>query len=151
MKHLNLSNPELRGSKREGFTSVSLLIALVLMLAAGGQAFGQSASPKGHVRGVVKDEKGESMAGASVYLKGTTQGTTTDNDGRFEFPRELNQGDRLTFSFIGYESVEYVVNGTAGEDIEIVMNVDVTIIGDVAVDEVYTARPGLRQFFRRIF
>ena len=91
------------------------------------------------------------MAGASIYLRGTTEGTTTDAEGRFEFPRKLEEGDKLTISFIGYESVEYVVMGTADEHIEISMLVNVEIIGDLGIDEVYTAKLGLRQFFKKIF
>lgn len=163
MKHLNLSNSKPTGGKRKTFTSVSLLATFVLLLASG-QTFSQTASVPDLIRekqsllasshlvsGIVKDEKGEPMAGVSIYLKGTTEGTATDSDGRFTFPRKLNEGDRLTISFIGYESVEYVVQGTLDENIEIAMNVDVIVWGDTGVNDVYTTKPGLLRFFKKLF
>ena len=167
MKHLNLSIPE-PSTIHRGFKPLSIGFACVLLLMASEPTFSQAPSLKeqiesakhrdsdrdtyGHtVSGIVKDEKAEPMAGASIYLKGTTEGTTTDAEGRFEFPRKLNEGDRLTISFVGYESVEYVVQGTIDENIVVVMNVDVIIWGDVAVDEIYTTRPGLRRFFKKLF
>ena len=165
MKHLNLSIP--RSARiRRGFKPLTIGFACALLLMTGKPTFSQAPSVKEQIEsakyrenesvahtvsGVVKDEKGEPMAGASIYLRGTTEGTTTDAEGRFEFPRKLEEGDRLTISFIGYESVEYVVVGTADEHLEISMVVNVEIIGDLGVDEVYTAKPGLRQFFKKIF
>ncbi|HEV7379709.1 MAG TPA: carboxypeptidase-like regulatory domain-containing protein, partial [Dyadobacter sp.] len=37
------------------------------------------------IRGVVKDDKGEGLPGVSIVLKGTTRGTSTDVNGKFEF------------------------------------------------------------------
>jgi hypothetical protein len=166
MKHLNLSIPQ--PSRIRGFKLLSVGTACVLLMITGKPAFSQAASVKeqielaklrdsegvtsGHtVSGTVRDKYGEPMAGASIYLKGTTEGTTTDAEGHFEFPGKLQEGDILTFSFIGHESVEYAVKGSADEYIEISMREDVTIIGDLAVDDVYTTKTGLRQFFRKIF
>ena len=167
MKHLNLSIPQTSRIRR-GFNLLSIAIACALMLATNRPSFCQTPSVKeqvesakrrdretatyGHtVSGIVKDAEGEPMAGTSIYLKGTSEGTTADTDGRFEFPRKLEEGDILTFSFIGYESVEYVVMGAADEHIEISMRENVIIIGDLAVEDAYTAKTGLRYFFRKIF
>jgi TonB-linked SusC/RagA family outer membrane protein len=61
----------------------------------------------GKVTGVVFDEKGVSIIGASVLVKGTTIGTITDTDGQFS----LDMGDNniLKISYIGYEPVDYAV------------------------------------------
>ena len=165
MKHLNLSIPK-SSRIRRGFKPLTIGLACALLLMTGKPAFSQAPTVKEQIEsakyrdndgvahivsGVVKDENGGPMAGASIYLRGTTEGTTTDAEGRFEFPRKLEEGDKLTISFIGYESVEYVVMGTADEHIEISMLVSVEIIGDLGIDEVYTAKPGLRQFFKKIF
>ena len=167
MKHLNLSTSRPSVGKRGRLTSASRIVAFVLMLMASNETFGQTASLQRQdelvrekqalltyshlVSGLVKDEKGDPMVGVSIYLKGTTEGTTTNAEGRFTFPRPLEAGERLTISFIGYESIEYVVEGTLDENIVVVMNVDVIIWGDLASDEVYTTKPGLRRFFKKLF
>lgn len=63
------------------------------------------------VKGTVKDENGEPIPGASVYVKGLTKkGTVTDLDGCFTLP--VNKGQTLVVSFIGYLSVEKVIRNT---------------------------------------
>ena len=54
------------------------------------------------VTGVVVDETGEPVIGASVLEKGTTNGTITDLDGNFTLP--VSQGAQLEFSYVGYAS-----------------------------------------------
>ncbi|HMG90062.1 MAG TPA: carboxypeptidase-like regulatory domain-containing protein [Chryseolinea sp.] len=103
------------------------------------------------VMGVVKDEARNPMPGVNIYLKGGTEGTVTDADGRFEFPRRLETGEILTFSYIGYESIEYMVQENGNDNIEIVMNIDVEIIGEVAVEKAYTSKTGFRQWLKDIF
>ncbi|RRB04488.1 SusC/RagA family TonB-linked outer membrane protein [Larkinella rosea] len=60
------------------------------------------------VSGTVSDDKGESLPGVSITIKGTTQGTTTDAQGAFK----LNVADGnavLVFSFVGYAKQEITV------------------------------------------
>ncbi|BDD10410.1 SusC/RagA family TonB-linked outer membrane protein [Fulvitalea axinellae] len=52
------------------------------------------------VSGTVKDENGEGVPGASVMIKGTETGTTTDFDGKFVL--EVKDADVLQVSFVGY-------------------------------------------------
>ncbi len=59
------------------------------------------------VSGKVNDEAGMPIPGASVIIKGTTNGTTTDLDGNYQI--KANTGTTLVFSFIGYGSVEEIV------------------------------------------
>ena len=68
----------------------------------------------GGVRGtVIDDETNEPLIGANVVLEGTSLGTVTDFDGRFELflPDALVNGAVLKFSYLGYEAVEYPVDG----------------------------------------
>ncbi|NER13399.1 TonB-dependent receptor [Leptobacterium flavescens] len=60
------------------------------------------------VSGKVLDENGAPLAGASVVLKGTTTGTTTDFDGNFTI--EAPRGAVLVISYIGYETKEVTIN-----------------------------------------
>lgn len=62
-------------------------------------------------KGVVLDETGESVIGASVLVKGTSNGTITDLDGNFSIPN-VKKGDVIVISFVGYKNVETVWNGT---------------------------------------
>ena len=55
------------------------------------------------IRGVVIDKTGEPVIGANVIVKGTTNGTITDLDGKFEFDAEI--GSTLEISFIGYKTL----------------------------------------------
>jgi hypothetical protein len=105
------------------------------------------------VKGTVKDEDKQPVPGVSIYLKGTSVGTATDADGNFTFPQELQAGDVLVFSFIGYETREYVV-GKQGADaaIEMVLlNLCVQWMGEVAVDRPYSAAPtGIGKWWRQV-
>lgn len=61
-------------------------------------------------KGVVKDATGEPIIGASVIVKGTTNGTITDLDGNFSLP-DAQKGDIIQISFVGYQTIEQVWNG----------------------------------------
>jgi hypothetical protein len=57
------------------------------------------------VQGVVKDQTGETVIGASVMEKGTTNGTITDIDGRFSL--KVSSKSVLTISYVGYKAKKY--------------------------------------------
>jgi TonB-linked SusC/RagA family outer membrane protein len=73
------------------------------------------------VSGMVLDDKGMGIPGASVVVKGTKNGVSTDFDGKFTI--NVKETDVLVFSFIGYLAQEVSVSGkktinvTLGEDI----------------------------------
>lgn len=56
------------------------------------------------VSGRVTDSEGNILVGASVTLKGTLKGVTTDVDGFYRFPGISTGVNQLRFSFIGYET-----------------------------------------------
>lgn len=56
------------------------------------------------VKGVVKDQNGETMPGVSVLVKGSTVGVATDINGRFELVVEDKPDVTLQFSFVGMKS-----------------------------------------------
>ncbi len=87
------------------------------------QAFAQSMT----VKGVVKDNMGETVIGASVVVKGTTNGTITDFDGNFML--NANKGDIIVFSFIGYQTQEV----PAAEMMNIILQDDTQMLEDVVV------------------
>jgi hypothetical protein len=61
------------------------------------------------VTGRVSDNSG-ALPGASVVVKGTTNGTQTDFDGNYNLDNVANDAT-LVFSYIGYKSQEIQVNG----------------------------------------
>jgi iron complex outermembrane recepter protein len=97
-----------------------LSFALVMSLS---HAFSQAT---GSIRGVLKDKRsGEPLFGATVVIKGTTNGSTTDMDGKFLISG-VNPGTyTLRVNFIGYGQLELPVTVTSGE----------TNLGDVQMEE----------------
>jgi iron complex outermembrane receptor protein len=66
-------------------------------------AFAQST-----VTGVVTDKSGEPLVGASVIVKGTNTGTSTNVDGQYSI--KANKGGVLTFSYVGYQQKSVTIN-----------------------------------------
>lgn len=69
------------------------------------------------VSGRVVDETGETVPGASIVIKGTTTGTTTDFDGKFSI--RASEGEVLEVSFIGYVTQPVKVSGAAPLEIKL--------------------------------
>ena len=70
------------------------------------------------VTGVITDTKGESIIGASVVEKGTTNGTTTDIDGRYELDLS-GKNAVLSISYLGYATQEIRVDGRRNINIQL--------------------------------
>lgn len=82
------------------------LLPIVVLILVGQNAWAQSRQ----VTGIVKDITGETVIGASVVEKGTTNGTITDDDGGFRLTVS-NDNAILVFSFIGFQPQEISVKG----------------------------------------
>src|SRR5690554_2888183 len=59
------------------------------------------------VSGVVSDERGDTLPGVNVIVKGTTRGTATDYDGKFTV--QVSPGEVIEFWFRGLEKEELIV------------------------------------------
>ena len=79
--------------------------------------------------GVVKDALGETVIGASVIVKGTTNGTITDFDGNFLLTN-VKKGDVIQISFVGYQTMEVVWDGSP---INVVLKDDTQALEEVVV------------------
>mgnify|MGYP002585766415 FL=1 len=90
----------------KAFTLITLLLCLCFLPTKVHAAIQQSSTYK--VTGTVKDALGESVIGASVMEKATTNGTITDIDGNFSL--NVNPNSTLVISFIGYATQEFTVN-----------------------------------------
>jgi len=69
------------------------------------------------------------LPGVNVVIKGTTQGTITDLEGRFAL--DVPQGSTLVFSFIGYKPVEVVFTGQP--NLEIILEEELKELSEVVI------------------
>lgn len=79
------------------------------------------------VRGIVTDETGAEIIGASVVEKGTTNGTMTDLDGRYEIT--VKEGATIEFTYVGFKTKTVVV--TDQTRIDMTLEEDSYILGEV--------------------
>ncbi|AUC21068.1 hypothetical protein BTO15_02580 [Polaribacter sejongensis] len=61
------------------------------------------------VSGVVTDEQNQPIPGVSVFIKGTTIGTTTDFDGEYQI--KASKSNVIVFSYLGFKTLEITYNG----------------------------------------
>lgn len=69
------------------------------------------------ISGTVQEEDGLPLPGASVVIKGTTSGTSTDMDGKFQLSAKT--GDVITISFLGYKSQNLTVDAKSNYTISL--------------------------------
>ena len=110
----------------------SLVLLMVLMT---GMAFAQQKS----ITGKVTYESGSSVPGVSVIVKGTTTGTVTDMDGKYNLSAPSN-AQTLIFSFVGMLSQEIQIGGKSV--VNAVMKSDVIGIEEVVAVGYATKRAG---------
>jgi len=91
------------------------------------------------VTGVVTEESKQPLPGVSIVIKGTTQGTITDFDGKFAL--DVNEGESLVFSFIGFQNQTVVIT-SANTKLDIVMVSDVIGLDELVVIGYGTQRKG---------
>lgn len=104
--------------------------------------------------GTVLDEQNLPLAGVNVVLKGTTIGTQTDFDGKFEFPEALEIDDVLVFSYIGYGKKEFTITATESKTIDINITFDLSdieLMGDVVIGGAYQSKRNVFQKFIALF
>jgi hypothetical protein len=82
--------------------SKNLCYRLLMMLAV--MFFALDVSAQATINGHVKDEAGEAVIGASIVVKGTSNGTVTDFDGNFSL--KCQTGATLVITYIGYNPQE---------------------------------------------
>ena len=81
------------------------------------------------INGIVADEQGEPIIGASVLEKGTTNGTITDLDGRFTL--SIGKGTELIVSYVGYTTKTVKIGNQS--TIKIVLIEDTKTLDEVVV------------------
>lgn len=104
-----------------------LTLMLTLLFVWTGVAWSQGVTVKGVV---TSEEDGLPIVGASVLVKGTTQGTITDVDGNFMISGVKADSKTLIVSFVGMKSKEVAIK--KGE-LKIVMKSDAEVLDEVMV------------------
>ena len=120
----------------KGLKSIS---ALLLCCAIGGgtvyatpserQVSQASQQQDGTCTGVVVDETGMTVIGASVVVKGTSNGAITDLDGKFTI-KNAKPGDVIVITYVGYSPVEVTWNG---QPLNITLKEDTEMLEEVVV------------------
>ncbi|MCC3158047.1 TonB-dependent receptor [Hymenobacter sp. 15J16-1T3B] len=82
------------------------------------------------ISGVVRSAKGEELPGVTVVVKGTTNGATTDPEGKFSL-NVTGDNPTLRFSYIGFEPQDVEVGSRP--DLTVTLKEDAKVLNDVVV------------------
>ncbi|WP_288369709.1 TonB-dependent receptor [uncultured Algoriphagus sp.] len=96
----------------EGKKVYSLMLTFLMLLSFSFSGIAQQRT----VTGTVTDDVGQAVPGTTVLVKGTTNGTISDADGKYSI-QVPSEDAILVFSFIGYQTVEEKVNGRSIIDV----------------------------------
>ena len=89
------------------------------------------------ITGTVKSDDGVALPGVNVIVKGTTNGTSSNADGNFSISAPV--GSRLVFSFIGYNTQEFVIDKPGATPVVITLITDSRQLSEVVVTGVGVA------------
>lgn len=104
----------------------SLLTILVLFLSI-------SILAQSSINGTVTNEKGTAVIGANVYLEGTYDGSTTDDEGKFSFTTSETGTQTLVVSYLSYETFTMLGDISFMKDIKIKLKEDVNTLDAVVL------------------
>ena len=82
------------------------------------------------ITGVILDKTGETVIGASVLVKGTTNGTITDVDGNFTL-NNVQENAVLQVSFVGYKTQDIALKGQS--NVKVTLEEDTEVLDEVVV------------------
>ena len=117
------NNRKQRGAYNEvSFRMVFLLVFLMTTVTG----FAQNKT----VSGIVVDKAGEAVIGASVLVKGTSNGTITDFDGKFTLSNVPEKGI-ITITYIGYEGQDISIAGK--NTLKVILAEDTETLDEVVV------------------
>ena len=86
------------------------------------------------VQGTIKDDNGKPVFGATIFIKGTNQGTVADTSGSFIF-KEVKTPSELVVSAIGYEFKEVSIKPSSKDvvHLELQIKLSAQMMGEVVV------------------
>jgi len=117
----------MNNKRSDAISRLSVFLCAVLM--AGFSSLSYAQNGRFNIKGVVVDEQGEPLIGASVFVKGTTEGVVTDVDGAFAL--SVQGRATLTASYIGYLSKDVEVGNR--DNLTITLEPDSKTLEEVVV------------------
>lgn len=114
-------------------TALSLFLGLTGVYASANYSQNTNSevqAQKKSIKGTVKDEKGQTIPGVSVVVKGTTTGQVTDIDGKYSLEVPVD-AKTLVFSFVGMDKQEINISGR--DQINVNLKETVMGLGEVVV------------------
>ena len=117
------NNRKQRGAYNEVFFRMVFLLVFLMTIVTG---FAQNKT----VSGIVVDKAGEAVIGASVLVKGTSNGTITDFDGKFTLSNVPEKGI-ITITYIGYEGQDISIAGK--NTLKVILAEDTETLDEVVV------------------
>lgn len=127
-------NSKYRTIRALAFAACTMLLASAAPATAAAAAAPQAKASASHsqiVKGIVTDENGDPLPGATIFIKGTPTGTSTDIDGRFELPVKSGSKITLVVSYVGMKTKE--VRTTSGAELDIALETNADMLDEVIV------------------
>lgn len=118
-----------------------ILVIFGLLAALYGEAEEEGTAAVRTIRGVVLDEKGQPLAGASVWVKGTTIGAGANTDGEFVITLRREGGEQLYVSFTGYIPQEYTLKAEEGHSLEFRLKPALNALDEAVITGTRTYKP----------
>lgn len=128
---LTKKNQKMKKFLQEKRGALFLIKALVLYLGFCSQAMAQQM-----IQGKVTDATNQPIIGASIVVKGTNNGTSTDIDGQYSINAKTNA--TLVFSYVGFKTKEVVV--TNQKTLNVTLQDDTQSLEEVVVTGVFDKR-----------
>jgi len=86
------------------------------------------------INGKVLDQNGEILPFVNIYVKGTSQGTTSNFDGEFSLDLQKGTSQIIVFQYVGFKKIEIPINiKTNTSNLVVKMKTDATMLGQVTV------------------
>ncbi len=110
-------------------SKIAWIAIVAIMLYSSVFSYGQST-----IKGIVKDKSGNPVAYATVMIKNSTEGLSTDTLGKFNFKTKLTGEQVILVSFIGYEQLVYPLKLENKEyQLNLVLKENTTTLGEVVI------------------
>lgn len=110
-------------AQKHNFTGLTVLALFMIAFLSFSTSYAQANEQDGRIiKGMVSNENGP-VEGATIVLKGTKSGTSTNSKGEFTFPKPLKSGDILLVSYLGYKNQELKITDQT-RALEIVLTED---------------------------
>lgn len=103
------------------------LLVIILLTSSLGSVFGQEI-----VKGVIKDDGGETLPGSTVFIKGTNTSAVADANGEFSIPAAKEFPFTLIVNSVGYKTQDIEIYELSGEAIDVALKSD-NILDEVVV------------------